>query len=88
LAAAEDHRALADKHIVQESVAVVTLTAEQIHTLGRYWVEELLQVCAATTEHPGEFEALIHEQESELHRPLTEPEQRELLVNFLLDRSR
>jgi hypothetical protein len=87
LAAAEVHRALADKHIVQESVAVVTLTAEQIHTLGRHWVEELLHAFASTTEQPSEFEALMQEQENELGRPLSEPEQRELLVGFLLDRS-
>jgi hypothetical protein len=85
LAAAEVHRALADKHLLHESVATVTLTAEQIQTLGKHWVEELLHVFASTTDHPSDFEDLVRKKESALGRPLTDPEQRELLARFLLD---
>jgi len=85
LAAAEVHRELADKHVLQESVATVTLTAEHIQTLGKHWIEELLHVFASTTEQPGDFEDLVRKQESNLGRPLTGPEQRELLAKYLLD---
>jgi hypothetical protein len=85
LAAAEVHRALADKHLLQEGVATVALTAEQIQTLGKHWIEELLHVVASTTDQPGAFEDLIRKEEGDLGRPLTDPEQRELLATFLLD---
>jgi len=85
LAAAEVHRALADKHILQGSVATVTLTAEHIQTLGRHWMEELLHAFAPTADQPGAFEDLIEKKESDLGRPLNEPERRELLARFLLD---
>src|SRR5262249_42618296 len=85
LAAAEVHRALADKHILQESVATVTLTAEHIEVLGKHWIEELVHVCAATTEQPGDFEDLVLKQESNLGRSLTGAEQRDLLAKYLLD---
>jgi hypothetical protein len=85
LAAAEVHRALADKHILQESVATVTMTAEQIQTLGQHWVEELLRAFASTPDQPSDFEDQIQKKESELRRPLTDLEQRELLAQFLLD---
>jgi hypothetical protein len=85
LAAAEVHRALADKHILQESVATVTLTAEHVQTLGKHWIEELLHVFALTADQPGDFEELLQKKESDLGRPLTDPERRELLTRFLLD---
>jgi hypothetical protein len=85
LAAAEVHRALADKHILQGSMATVALTTEHIQTLGKHWMEELLHVFASTTEQPGDFEDLIRNQESDLGRPLTDPEQRALLARYLLD---
>ena len=85
LAAAEVHRALADKHLLQESAATVTLTAAHIETLGKRWMEELLHVFASTTEQHGDFEDLAQKKERDLGRPLTDPEQRELLTRYLLD---
>jgi hypothetical protein len=86
VAAAELHRALADKHLVQESVATVTLTAEHIQTLGKCWIEGLLHDFASTSDQPSDFEELIQKEESDLRRPLTDPEQRQLLAKFLLGR--
>jgi hypothetical protein len=85
LAAAEVHRALADKHVLQQSAAAVTLTAEHIQTLGKHWIEELLHVFASTTDQPSDFEHLLQKKERDLRRPLTDAEQRELLARFLLD---
>jgi hypothetical protein len=85
LAAAEVHRALADKHVLREGVATVALTAEHIETLGKHWMEELLHAFASTADQPGDFEDLVQKEESELRRPLTDPERRELLARFLLD---
>jgi hypothetical protein len=85
LAAAEVHRALADKHIVPATVATVSLTVEHIETLGKHWVQELLTVFTTVNEQPGEFETLVHKTENDLGRPLTQAEQRELLVKFLVD---
>jgi hypothetical protein len=85
LAAAEVHRALAGRNIVSAAVSGLTLTAEHIQSLGKHWLEELLHGFAEATDHPGEYEALVHQAESAAGRTLTEEEQWELLAKYLED---
>jgi DNA-binding beta-propeller fold protein YncE len=83
LAAAEVHRALAQSGAVGAASSAVVLTAEEIHSVGKRFLQELIHGFPRHAEEPGHFEALVHAREAALGRTLTDAEHRQLLADYL-----